>query len=560
MKKLINDPHDVVRESLEGLVLSRAGLALLTDRSIVVRADRVVTETNRASVPVALVSGGGAGHEPAHGGYVAPGMLTAAVSGDVFSSPSVDAVLDGIRAVAGEAGVLLVVKSYTGDRLNFGLAAELARAEGHAVELVVVADDVAIEDSDANAGRRGLAGTVLVHKTAGAAAEQGRSLAQVAAVARTVAAGVGTMAVGLSAVTVPAAGEPAFVLGDDEVEVGLGIHGEPGVRREPLRPADALVADLVEAILADRRLGAGDRVVALVGSAGATPPMELAIATRAVARALAARGIEVVRLWSGPVMTSLDMAGVSVTLLPLSPDSDPTGSELLDLLDAPTGSPAWPGRAGDQIPEVTTIAIPPAPVGRLVDEGHDRAVRAAVDAACRTLLDREAELTQLDQVVGDGDLGAALARGARAWLTDPADGSPAQLLRRLADHARREIGGTSGPLYAVGLLATSEALTAGADWPAAFAAGVEGVKTLGGARVGDRTMVDALEPAAAASVEGLAAAVAAAQAGADSTTTQTARRGRSSYLGRRVHGHPDPGAVAVVRWLTAVRDAEPTAP
>ena len=184
MKKLINDPQHVVAESLAGLVLSQPGTALLTDRLIVVRHDRVVTEANRGTVPVALISGGGAGHEPAHAGYVAAGMLTAAVSGEVFASPSVDAVLDGIHAVTGDAGALLIVKSYTGDRLNFGLAAELARAEGLPVEVVVVADDVAILDSDANAGRRGLAGTVLVHKVAGAAAESGRRLPEVAELAR----------------------------------------------------------------------------------------------------------------------------------------------------------------------------------------------------------------------------------------------------------------------------------------------------------------------------------------------------------------------------------------
>ena len=270
MKKLINDPRQVVRESLEGLVLSQSGTGLLGDDLTVVRTDRVVDDANRGRLPVAVVSGGGAGHEPAHAGYVAAGMLTAAVSGDIFSSPSVDAVLAGIRAVTGEAGCLLVVKSYTGDQLNFGLAAELARAAGLAVEMVVVGDDVAIEASDANAGRRGLAGTVLVHKVAGAAAEAGRPLAEVAALARRVADTVGTMGVGLSAVTLPAVGEPSFVLKPDEIELGLGIHGEPGVSREQHRPADDLVADLVDRICTDRGLARGSRALALVGSAGAT--------------------------------------------------------------------------------------------------------------------------------------------------------------------------------------------------------------------------------------------------------------------------------------------------
>ncbi len=548
MKKLINDPRDVVRESLEGLVLIQSGTALLGDRLVVVRADRVVSDVNRAVLPVALLSGGGAGHEPAHAGYVAAGMLTAAVSGEVFSSPSVDAVLDGIRAVTGDAGLLMIIKSYTGDRLNFGLAAELARAEGLAVETVVVADDVAIAESDANAGRRGLAGTVLVHKAAGAAAEAGRPLTEVAAIARRVAAGLGTMAVGLTPVTVPAAGEAAFVLGDDEVELGLGIHGEPGVRRERLRPADELVAELVDRIVADRGLAPGDRVVALVGSAGATPPMELSITTRAVVAALATHQLELVRLWSGLVMTSLDMAGVSVTLLELGDDS-----ELLALLDAPTASSAWPGRIDAGPPSVTIVPVPEPAATPTADHVHDLVTRAAIDAACRTLLDAEAELTRLDQVVGDGDLGAALARGARAWLAHPVDGSAADQLRRLSELARRDVGGTSGPLYAVGLLRTAERLAGGASWPESFVAGVEAIKALGAARVGDRTMVDALEPAALASTSGLTAALEAARAGAASTEQLVARRGRSSYLGERVRGHPDPGAVAVAVWLAAVR-------
>ncbi len=552
MKKLINDPQHVVAESLAGLVLSQPGTALLTDRLIVVRHDRVVTEANRGTVPVALVSGGGAGHEPAHAGYVAAGMLTAAVSGEVFASPSVDAVLDGIHAVTGDAGALLIVKSYTGDRLNFGLAAELARAEGLPVEVVVVADDVAIMDSDANAGRRGLAGTVLVHKVAGAAAESGRRLPEVAELARTVAAGLGTMGVGLTPVTVPAAGEPSFTLEDDEIELGLGIHGEPGIRREKLRPADRLVAELVERIVGDRGLIAGDRVVALVGSAGATPPMEVSIVCRALAAELGGRGIELLRLWQGPVMTSLDMAGFSITLLGVADDAQ--GTDILALLDSPTGALAWPGDSSAAIPELRLVPVPESPPVPRLDSEHDHRTRAAIDAVCRALLDQEAELTRLDQVVGDGDLGTALARGARAWLQNPIDGSAAQLLRRLSEHARREIGGTSGPLYAAGLLRASEKLADGGDWPDAFIAGVAAIKELGGAALGDRTMIDALEPAAAAAGDGLAAATEAARGGAASTTDSVARRGRSSYLGDRVRGHPDPGAMAVVVWLSAIED------
>ena len=245
MKMLINRPEAIVEEMVEGLVRLHPGLRRLPGRTVIIRADADSVRNHQ----VALISGGGSGHEPAHAGYVGRGMLSAAVAGDVFTSPSPDAVLAAIRAVAGPPGAVLIVKNYTGDRLNFGLAAELARAEGIPVEVVLVADDVALPESEHTAGPRGLAGTVLVHKIAGASAESGASLAEVAAEARSAAGSVKTMGVALSPCTVPAAGKPGFTLGEDEIELGLGIHGEPGVRRAPLEPVDALVDRLIGAIL-----------------------------------------------------------------------------------------------------------------------------------------------------------------------------------------------------------------------------------------------------------------------------------------------------------------------
>src|SRR6185503_13661558 len=229
MKKLINSPRTLVREMLEGLADLHPGLAILDSDNVILRADLPAAQQR----PVALLSGGGSGHEPAHAGYVGEGMLTAAVAGEVFTSPSVDSVLAAIRASAGPAGAVLIVKNYTGDRLNFGLAAELARAGGIAVEQVVVADDVALSGVVADERRRGIAGTVLVHKIAGAAAAAGRSLADVAQLARDAAADLGTMGVALGACTVPAAGKPGFALAAGEIELGLGIHGEAGVERAP---------------------------------------------------------------------------------------------------------------------------------------------------------------------------------------------------------------------------------------------------------------------------------------------------------------------------------------
>ncbi len=565
MKKLINDPDDVVRESLEGLALTQPGLGLLQDRLIAVRTDAVVTDANRAAVPVAVISGGGAGHEPAHAGYVAEGMLTAAVSGDVFASPSVEAVLDGIRAVTGDAGCLLVVKSYTGDRLNFGMAAEVARDEGLDVRMVVVADDAALADDDTNAGRRGLAGTVLVHKVAGALAAQGASLEEIERAAQGVIDELGTMGVGLAPCIVPASGEPGFELGEGEMELGLGIHGEPGVERTSLAPADEVARTLVERIVADRGLGQGDRVVALVGSAGGTPPMELAIIARAVADQVQRHGLELQRLWAGLVMTSLEMAGASVTLLPVD-------DERLALLDAPTASLAWPGGAVGgvgAVPSFETIPVP-APPREETDAGTpDESVRRAIDAACEALLAARDDLYAADRRVGDGDLGSALSRGAKAGTQDPVDGDAEHLLRHLSMLARRDIGGTSGPLYGMLLLRAAESLAGDtrsgdtgsgvtgskSDWAAAFRAGVDGVRELGGAQPGDGTMVDALAPAADAADDGWDAVIEAATRGAASTVEGTSTKGRASYVGDRAQGYEDPGATAVVLWLTAVRDA-----
>ena len=549
MKKLINDADAVVRESLEGRVLLQPNVSLLGSSQTVVRTDRVVNDDNRATVPVALISGGGAGHEPAHAGYVAHGMLTAAVSGGVFASPSVDAVLDAIRAVTGDAGCLLIVKSYTGDRLNFGMAAELARHDGLNVEMVVVGDDVALSDDDTHAGRRGLAGTVLVHKVAGAAAESGSTLREVHDVATRVTGHLGTMGVALAPCTTPGADAPSFELGDDEIELGLGIHGEPGVERTRLTSADDIAQTLVGRILDDLDIVDGDRVVALVGTAGATPPSELDIVARGAHTALTNRGVVVERLWAGPVLTSLDMSGAHVSLLPVD-------DGLLDLLDTPTASPAWPGFPDARRPALSVVTTPESADRAGGPKGEaDPFVRQVIDAACERLLRARTELDAADQHVGDGDLGSALARGARAWLDDPAEGDAASLLQELSARCRRAIGGTSGPLYGMLLLRAAQALADGASWGDALRAGVTGVRELGGAQPGDGTMVDALEPAADAADSSIDAVVTAAREGATRTSDAVATKGRASYLGERAKGYEDPGATAVVMWLEAVREA-----
>jgi ATP-dependent dihydroxyacetone kinase len=554
MKKLINDPRQLVREMLEGVVLSTPGLALLADENVVVRAD--IPEAHEAR-PVALLSGGGSGHEPAHAGYVGPGMLSAAIVGDVFTSPSTDAVLAGIRAVAGVAGALLIVKNYTGDRLNFGLAAELARHEGIPVEIVVVADDVALSGTVAHDRRRGIAGTVLVHKVAGAAAAAGLPLGEVAAIARATAESVATMGVGLGSCIVPAAGKPGFELGEDEIEYGLGIHGEKGVRRGTMTGADQIVGTVLDTILSGITLDGTKQVAVLVNGLGGTPPMELAIVARKALQALRENGLRPARAYVGNYMTALEMPGFSLSVLPLD-------AGRLGFLDAPTSAAAWTssGRIPD---ELDLIAVERAPVVAEAAEPGPLSgrLKSALFAVADALEAAEAELTDLDAKTGDGDLGASMTRAAQAarGLPEASFSTPARLLGDLGDALRRAIGGSSGPFYATALLRAAAELDGiaeptSAQWLAALDAAVTSIGELGGAKPGDRTMLDALQPAAEAwRMSGFAAAAPAAGAGAAATAQMRPKLGRASYLGDRALGTPDGGAEAVAIWLRALAGA-----
>lgn len=555
MKKLINDPRNVVREMLEGLALVSPGLALLEGETVVLRAD---IPADLAARPVAVISGGGSGHEPAHAGYVGPGMLSAAVAGDVFTSPSVDAVHAAIRATAGPAGALLIVKNYTGDRLNFGLAAELARSDGIPVEIVTVADDVALRETVARDRRRGIAGTVLVHKIAGAAATRGEPLERVAALARRAAESVGTMGVGLGSCTVPAAGTPGFSLGEDEIEFGLGIHGEKGVRRAAMQSADAIVRAMLDPLLDEMKLEQGREVALLVNGLGATPAMELAIVTRAAFAELAGRGVVIARAWTGNLMTALEMPGCSLSLLPLD-------AELKGLLDEATEAPAWP-RGGRVVAGPNIVAAPAsAPAvdaGRADGPLSDR-LRRVVGHIADALERAESQLAELDSLTGDGDLGASMARGAAALrsLSPSSFASPASLLAAMADALRRTIAGSSGPFYATALLRAAHRLDGiekpdERQWLEAFEAAVAAIGELGGAKAGDRTMLDALMPACQAWRAGSwRDAIDAAARGAQNSAQMYPRHGRASYLGERAVGTPDGGAVAVSIWMAAIGEA-----
>jgi dihydroxyacetone kinase-like protein len=328
MKKLINDARAVVDESLGGLAAAHSDiLSVSFDPRYVARRGAPIAGK------VALVSGGGSGHEPLHVGFVGRGMLDAAVPGAIFASPTPDLVFAATRAVDGGAGVLYLVKNYTGDVLNFETAADFAAGAGIRVESVLINDDVAVEDSSFTAGRRGIAGAVLVEKIAGAAAERGDDLDSVASIARRVNASMRSMGVGLRAGVVPYSGEPSFTLDDDQIEFGIGIHGEPGRARIPLEPADAIVDRLVTAITGDLPFVAGDRVLLLVNGLGGTPQSELYIVFRRAAQSLAERGLVVTRSLLGSFATSLEMQGVSITLLRLD-------DELLELWDAPVHTAA----------------------------------------------------------------------------------------------------------------------------------------------------------------------------------------------------------------------------
>lgn len=327
MKKFINDVSMVEDQMIQGMVKAYPGYLRKLD------CGNVVVRAQKKEGKVALISGGGSGHEPAHGGFVGKGMLDAAVAGAVFTSPTPDQIFEGIKAIATDAGVLMVVKNYTGDVMNFEMAAEMAEMEGIKVKHVVTNDDVAVKDSLYTVGRRGVAGTVFVHKIAGAKAEAGASLDEVQAVAQKVIDNVRTMGAAITPCTVPAAGTPGFTLGEDEMEVGIGIHGEPGTHREKIRPADEVVDLLLSRILEDIDY-TGHEVAVMINGSGATPLMELFIINNHVSDVLAEKGIRVYKTFVGEYMTSIEMQGFSISLLRLD-------DEMKQLLDAPADTPAW---------------------------------------------------------------------------------------------------------------------------------------------------------------------------------------------------------------------------
>ncbi|KAM8807132.1 triokinase/FMN cyclase [Eudromia elegans] len=499
-------------------------------------------------------------------------MLTGVVAGAVFASPAVGSILAAIRAVteAGAAGTLLIVKNYTGDRLNFGLALERARAEGAAVQMVVVGEDCAFATRK-KAGRRGLCGTVLVHKVAGALAEAGASLEEVAKTAAAAAQAMGTLGLSLSPCSVPGS-KPTFQLAHDEMELGLGIHGEAGVRRMKVVSADEAVETLLTHMTdpcnaSHLPLRPGDSVVLVVNNLGGLSCLELGIVAGAAVRALESRGVRVSRALVGSFMTALEMAGVSLTLMLVD-------EELLRLIDAKTTAMAWPNVAAapamsrrEEVPAPTRETEAVQPVAS-TGPGGQRA-QLVLERVCRTLLAMEDKLNELDRAAGDGDCGHTHARAARAlqrWARGrPPPAAPAQLLSALADVMLEEMGGSSGVLYGLFLTAAAQPLRGRSDlaaWADAVDAGVEAMQRYGGAAPGDRTMLDSL-CAAREALQGLRApgadalhvlgtAVQSAEAAAEATRHMEAGAGRASYISSARLLQPDPGAVAVAAVLRAL--------
>ncbi|KAL6494418.1 hypothetical protein OROGR_031218 [Orobanche gracilis] len=563
-KKLINDPNEwmiaaklydtyVVTEFIEGLVETYPGLQYLDgfpDVKVVLRADVSGATYDK----VAVISGGGSGHEPAHAGFVGEGMLTAAICGDIFASPPVDSILAGIRTVTGSLGCLLIVKNYTGDRLNFGLAAEQAKSEGYKVEMIIVGDDCALPPPRGIAGRRGLAGTILVHKVAGAAAAAGLSLAEVAAEAKRASEMVGTMGVALSVCTFPGQVSPDR-LGPGKMELGLGIHGEPGAAVADLQPVDIVVSHVLKQILSQETnyvpITRGSRVVLMINGLGATPLMELMIAAgKTVPRLQLEHGLAVDRVYTGSFMTSLDMAGFSISVM----KADQT---ILKRLDAPTKAPNWPVAVdGDHPPAKIPVPIParskkndepPSRPEQLSPQGY--ILELAIEAAVNELINLRDSLNEWDSKVGDGDCGSTMFKGASAVLEDlkkyyPLN-DPAETVSEIGSSIRKVMGGTSGII-----------------WAGAFEAALAAVNKYGGAKAGYRTLLDALIPASSVLKEKLAAGVdpveafvfsaEAAVAGAESTKNMQAQAGRSSYVSADILASvADPGAMAAASWYKA---------
>ncbi|WP_298968970.1 dihydroxyacetone kinase subunit DhaK [uncultured Roseobacter sp.] len=540
MAQFINDKETLVTDAIDGLLAASDGALYRLDGYPHIK---VVCRSDWDKSRVALISGGGSGHEPAHAGFVGDGMLTAAVCGEVFASPSVDAVLAGILAVTGEAGCLLIVKNYTGDRLNFGLAAERARAYGLKVSMVIVDDDIALPDLPQ---ARGVAGTLFVHKIAGSLAEDGADLETVTQAAETTVNDMASIGKSLDTCTVPGSTKEDRIA-TGMAELGLGIHGEAGVEQVAFEGAISAMEMVLDKLMPHV---AGQECVALLNNLGSTTPLEMAVLTHALAHSEKAQGIKAI-IGPAPMMTSLDMHGFSVSVLPMTSDRQAALNRSVPL-------PDWPGMA-----MLAPVAVKPLPDGLSPIQpipSQNAKTRALIETCCDLLIAAEADLNTLDAKSGDGDTGSTLATASRA-LKGSLDRMPladlTQLFRAIGNELSQTMGGSSGVILAIFFGATGDACANGHPTPEALLMGLERISQVGGAGIGDRTMIDALQPALEALPQGVDTAALAARTGANGTAAMgKAKAGRASYVPEEnLIGHNDPGAEAVARLFEGLAEA-----
>ena len=568
MKKFMNQPEHMVMEMCNGLVLAHPELEFLKKYKIIKK--KTINENK-----VSIISGGGSGHEPAHAGFVGKGMLDAAVCGDVFASPSQIQVYQAIKSTAGDKGLLMIIKNYSGDMMNFKNGAALAIEDGIQVEYVKVDDDIAVEDSLYTVGRRGVAGTVFVHKIAGAAAEEGRDLTEVKMAAEKAAANVRSIGVAFTSCTVPAKGTPTFKLAEDEMEYGVGIHGEPGIKREKMLSADELANRMSIDLIKDLEINEEDEIAVLVNGFGATPLQELYVLNNSVTRVLSQKKIKVNRMFVGNYMTSIDMAGASLTFLKLD-------DELKDLLSRPSDTPAMkvvgpvePSEYMEVLEEKTDVLVSfkaETNESYAVIQNEQLTLQNLmflVDKMSEVIIQNEVPFCELDSHAGDGDFGMSVAKGfkqlKREWkdIIRQPDLTIGSFLHACSLVIMEYCGGASGPIWGSAFRAAGKATMDKNDLSIAEFANmlqeaVKGIQATGersfgrGAEVGDKTLIDALIPCVESWMDSVSTektfkkafeeGAAAAVEGAEKTKDIVARMGRAGTVGERSLGYPDAGA------------------
>lgn len=579
MKKIINRPETVVTEMCKGLVLTNPDLEF-------VKKYKVIRKKNLDKNKVSLISGGGSGHEPAHAGFVGKGMLDAAVCGDVFASPSQIQVYQAIKETAGDKGTLLIIKNYSGDMMNFKNAAHLAEEDGIQVDYVKVDDDIAVKDSLYTVGRRGVAGTVLVHKIAGAAAEKGGSLKEVKAAAENAISNVRSIGFALSSCTVPAKGTPTFELKENEMEYGVGIHGEPGIQRENIPSADELAKRMTDALAEELNVTQGEEVAVLVNGFGSTPLQELYLFNYAVAKVLHEKNIRIYRSFAGNYMTSIDMLGASLTFMKMN-------AELKELLDQESEAPAFSVKG--HVPEIVLEEeIRECKEEDLTEESYKACAEVRnekitlenivymVETMSHCIIKNEIPFCELDSHAGDGDFGMSVAKGFRQlkkeWkeLTKEHTSSIGEFLQACSMVIMEHCGGASGPIWgsafrAAGKKADGKTELTIFEFADMMQEAVTGIQKTGeysfgrGAVVGDKTLIDALVPCADTWTacadkketfeHAFTKAAQAAVQGAKDTEAIAAKMGRAGTVGDRSIGYPDAGAYALGVIFTDLKNA-----